>query len=81
MRELFEAILSQNESMELIIPDVKRKSVVMIQILSGVNITIYKEAVAPGSEVTFLSPTSNFTLSHTNLIKEIFKFWNWFVRL
>jgi len=55
MRDLFESILSQNEPMELIIPDVKRKSVAMIQILFGVNMTIYKKTVAPGSEITFFS--------------------------
>ena len=54
-RELFEVILSQNEPMKLIIPDIKRKSVAMIQILFGVNMTIYKKTVAPGSEITFFS--------------------------
>ena len=36
-------------------PDVKKKSVAMIQILFGVNMTIYKKTVAPGSEITFFS--------------------------
>ena len=39
--------------MELTIPDVKRRSVAMFQTLFGVNMSIFKGAMVPGSEVTF----------------------------
>ena len=47
-------------------PDVKRRSVAMFQTLFGVNMSIFKGAMAPGSEVTFfLACTSVSTLSIT----------------
>ena len=51
---------------ELIMPDVKRRSVAMFQTLFGVNMSIFMGAMAPGSEVTFfLVGTSVSTLSVT----------------
>ena len=51
---------------KLIIPDVKKRSVGMFQTLFGVNMSIFKGAMAPGSEVTFfLARTSIPTLSVT----------------
>ena len=53
---------------KLIMPDVKKRSVGMFQTLFGVNMSIFKGAMAPGSEVTFfLAATSDSTLSITNL--------------
>ena len=47
-------------------PSVKRWSVAMFQTLFGVNMSIFKGAMAPGSEVTFfLAATSVSTLSLT----------------
>jgi len=63
-------------------PDVKRRSVGMFQTLFGVNMSIFKGAMAPGSEVTFFwACTSVSTLSGNNPIKEIFNFCDCFVRL
>ena len=68
--------------MELTMPDVKRRSVGMFQTLFGVNMSIFKGAMAPGSEVTFFwAGTSVSTLSGNNPIKEIFNFCDCFVRL
>ena len=65
-KELFEGFLPQNEPKELIMPDVKRRSVAMFQTLFGVNMSIFMGAMAPGSEVTFfLAGTSVSTLSVT----------------
>ena len=58
--------------MELIMPDVKRRSVAMFQTLFGVNMSIFKGAMAPGSEDTFfLAGTSISTLSITIQSKKI----------
>ena len=47
-------------------PDVKRRYVGMFQTLFSVNMSIFKGAMAPGSEVTFfLAGTSVSTLSIT----------------
>ena len=54
----------------------------MFQTLFGVNMSIVKGAMAPGSEVTFFwACTSVSTLSGNNPIKEIFNFCDCFVRL
>ena len=57
---------------ELIMPDVKRRSVAMFRTLFGVNMSIFMGAIAPGSEVTFfLVGTSVSTLSITIQSKKI----------
>ena len=52
---------AQNEPIELIMPDIKR-SVGMFQILFGVNMSIFKGAMAPESEVTFFWQAPPFLL-------------------
>ena len=59
--KLFSAFWSQNEPNELII-DVKKRSVAMFKTLFGVNISIYKGAMAPISEVC--SHVLNFIWGH-----------------
>ena len=72
---LFEQFWGQNGTIELIIPDVKRRSVGMFQTLFGVNMSIFKGAMAPGSEVTFFFGTLlRFYSEFNNPIKEIFNF-------
>ena len=67
---------------KLLMPDVKRMVLAMLQTLFGVNMSIFKGAMAPGSEVTFFwACTSVSTLSGNNPIKEIFNFCDCFVRL
>ena len=50
--DFFHIFMTQNEIICLTKPNVKRKSVTILQILFGVNLIIYKGVMAPQSEVT-----------------------------
>ena len=54
--------MGQNGPIKLIIPDVKRRSLGMFQTLFGVNMTIFKGAMEPRSEVTFFWHAPPFLL-------------------
>ena len=59
---LFGQIWAQNGPIKLIMPDVKRRSVGMFQTLFGVNMSIFKGSMAPGSEDTFFWQAPPFLL-------------------